>query len=124
MLARRKRRAHKRVQRQAAAIAAVGGGGTNNNLRERSSSRLRVLADHQASDRDNGTVVLEREHANKQTRDQLVGAVRKHFNAMSVNEGDVMARFIYVVRHAAGSAASNGPTGEEKGNGFRLRFNP
>jgi hypothetical protein len=46
----------------------------------------------------------------KATHFQLASAVRRHFNSQQVSEGDVIAKFVYVVRHS-GSAAKAGGTG-------------
>ena len=37
--------------------------------------------------------------AQRQTPGSLALAVRRHFNSAQVNEGDAIARFLYVVRH-------------------------
>jgi hypothetical protein len=46
----------------------------------------------------------------KATHSQLASAIRRHFNSQQVSEGDVIAKFVYVVRHS-GSAAKTGGTG-------------
>ena len=53
----------------------------------------------------------DRSEAGRIGKEALAMAVRKHFNSMSVNEGDVVARFAYVVR-------------QHDGREFRLRFRP
>lgn len=34
------------------------------------------------------------------THSQLASTVRRHFNSQQVSEGDVIAKFVYVVRHS------------------------
>ena len=46
----------------------------------------------------------------KATHSQLASTVRRHFNSQQVSEGDVIAKFVYVVRHSD-SAAKAGGTG-------------
>ena len=90
----------------------------------------------------------------KATHAQIASAVRRHFNSQQVSEGDVIAKFVYVVRHSGSAAkaggigavgmsgskiigvgASEADAGWEIGNsgreedkrrdiGFRLRFRP
>lgn len=83
-------------------------------LKERSSSRLKVTGN--AAGTSNLTINFD--ESGRQTKEQLAIAVRKHFNAMSVHEGEVVARFTYVVRQIAGS--SDG----DLDKGFRMRFKP
>jgi Sin3 binding region of histone deacetylase complex subunit SAP30 len=101
--ARRKQRELKKRRKEMAA-----------GLKERSSSRLKGTANGAG----NNTRSAGLEENCKQTKEQLAMAVRKHFNAMSVNEGEVVARFTYVVRQVAGS--SDG----DQDKGFRMRFQP
>lgn len=81
--------------------------------KERSSSRLKG-----ATNGGGATASDDFDESGKQTKEQLAFAVRKHFNAMSVSEGDVVARFTYVVRQIASS--SDG----DQDKGFRMRFKP
>ncbi|KAF7510491.1 hypothetical protein GJ744_006337 [Endocarpon pusillum] len=83
-------------------------------LKERSSSRLKGAANGAAND----TSAIDNNECDKHTKEQLAMAVRKHFNAMSVSEGEVVARFTYVVRQIAGSIDGDGD------KGFRMRFKP
>ena len=83
-------------------------------LKERSSSRLKGAA-NTASDISS----LDLDDTGRQTKEQLAIAVRKHFNAMSVSEGEVVARFTYVVSHIAAST-----TDADEDKGFRMRFKP
>lgn len=53
-------------------------------------------------------------------KNELAMAVRKHFNGMAVNEGEVMARFAYLVRGGGGGGGPGGGVERE----FRLRFRP
>lgn len=99
--ARRKQREQRRNRKEMAA------------LKERSSSRLKG-----AANAVNNILSVDSDGNGKQTREQLAMTVRKHFNAMSVSEGDVVARFTYVVRQIAGS-----PDGDQD-KGFRMRFKP
>jgi hypothetical protein len=80
--------------------------------RERSSDRLKGI-----TTTTNGTQAPAPPGANtsigaagKATHSQLASAVRRHFNSQQVSEGDVIAKFVYVVRHSA-SAAKAGGTG-------------
>jgi Sin3 binding region of histone deacetylase complex subunit SAP30 len=82
-------------------------------LKERSSSRLKGAANGAGN-----TSSIDVDESGKQTKERLAMAVRKHFNAMSVSESEVVARFTYVVRHMAGS--SDG----DQDKGFRMRFKP
>lgn len=82
--------------------------------KERSTSRLKGGTNVAAN-----LSSVDMEETGKQTKDQLATAVRKHFNAMSVSEAEVVARFTYVVRH---NAASMTEADEDKG--FRMRFKP
>ncbi len=83
-------------------------------LKERSSSRLKGAANSATTD----TSAIENNESDKHTKEQLAMAVRKHFNAMSVSEGEVVARFTYVVRQIAASTDGDGD------KGFRMRFKP
>lgn len=100
--ARRKQRMLKKSRKE------IGSG-----LKERSSSRLKGAA----NGADN-TSSLDSVEIGKQSKEQLATAVRKHFNAMSVSEGEVVARFTYVVRHTAGSLDG------DQDQCFRMRFRP
>jgi Sin3 binding region of histone deacetylase complex subunit SAP30 len=82
--------------------------------KERSSSRLKGAASNA-----NNISSMDFEDSGRQTKEQLATAVRKHFNAMSVSEGEVVARFTYVVRHIAASM-----TDADEDKGFRMRFKP
>lgn len=97
--AKRKRRELKKCQKHAVVC-----------LKERSSSRLKGTVSNPSA--------IEFDESGKQTKEQLATAVRRHFNAMSVSEGEVVARFTYVVRQIATS--SDG----DQDNGFRMRFQP
>lgn len=58
-------------------------------------------------------------------RDELAMAVRKHFNGMGVNEGEVVARFAYLVngnKSGGGGGGAGAAGGVERE--FRLRFRP
>ena len=46
----------------------------------------------------------------KATHSQLASAIRRHFNSQQVNETDVIAKFVYVVKRSS-SAAKAGGTG-------------
>ena len=81
--------------------------------KERCSSRLRGSV-HGAGNPS----IVDADDSGKQTKEQLAMAVRKHFNAMSVSEGEVVARFTYVVRQLASSSDKDQDTG------FRMRFKP
>lgn len=81
--------------------------------KERSSSRLKGPPNGRGT-----TPSIDIDESGKQTKEQLAMAVRKHFNAMSVSEGEVVATFTYVVRQIAGS--SDG----DQDKGFRMRFKP
>ena len=83
-------------------------------LKERSSSRLKEAANGAANDKS----AIDNNECDKHTKEQLATAVRKHFNAMSVSEGEVVARFTYVVRQIATSTDGDGD------KGFRMRFKP
>ncbi len=82
-------------------------------LKDRSRWRLKGTANGASN-----TPSIDIDESGKQTKEQLAMAVRKHFNAMSVSEGEVVARFTYVVRQIAGS--SDG----DQDKGFRMRFKP
>lgn len=84
------------------------------NLKERSSSRLKGAASGAATDAS----AIDNNECDKHTKEQLAMAVRKHFNAMSVSEGEVVAKFTYVVRQIAASTDGDGD------KGFRMRFKP
>jgi Sin3 binding region of histone deacetylase complex subunit SAP30 len=101
--ARRKQRALRKPRRDTAA-----------GLKERSSSRLKGAANSAA----NSTPSIDYNESDKQTKEQLAMAVRKHFNAMSVSECEAVARFTYVVKQIAGASD------EDQDRGFRMRFNP
>lgn len=101
------RRKLQRVKKARYETAAAG-------LKERSSSRLKGAANNAGN-----ISSIDLDDSGRQTKEQLATAVRKHFNAMSVSEGEVVARFTYVVRHIA---ASTTDTDEDKG--FRMRFQP
>lgn len=62
--------------------------------------------------------IVDVDDSGKQTKEQLAMAVRKHFSAMSVSEGEVVARFTYVVRQIASSSD------RDQDKGFRMRFKP
>jgi hypothetical protein len=100
--ARRKQRELKKSRREAVA-----------GQKERSSSRLKGPPNGRGT-----TPSIDIDESGKQTKEQLAMAVRKHFNAMSVSEGEVVATFTYVVRQIAGS--SDG----DQDKGFRMRFKP
>ena len=55
----------------------------------------------------------------KATHSQLASTVRRHFNSQQVSEVDVIAKFVYVVRHS-GSAAKAGGTGAVGINGSKI----
>ena len=55
----------------------------------------------------------------KATHSQLASTIRRHFNSQQVSEGDVIAKFVYVVRHS-GSAAKAGGTGAVGINGSKI----
>jgi Sin3 binding region of histone deacetylase complex subunit SAP30 len=101
--ARRKQRALRKRRRDTAA-----------GVKERSSSRLKGAANGAV----NSTPSIDHNESGKQTKEQLAMAVRKHFNAMSVSEGEVVARFTYVVKQRAGSSDA------DQDRGFRMRFKP
>lgn len=44
----------------------------------------------------------------KATHSQLASTVRRHFNSQQVSEGDVIAKFVYVVRHSSSAAKADG----------------
>lgn len=100
--ARRKQRELKKSRRHMAA-----------GPKERSSSRLKGSGNGAANPSP-----VDIDESGTQTKEQLAMAVRKHFNAMSVSEGEVVARFTYVVRQIASS--SDG----DQDKGFRMRFKP
>lgn len=100
--ARRKQRELKKNRREMAA-----------GNKERSSSRLKGIADGAGN-----ASHVDLDESGRQSKEQLAMAVRKHFNAMSVSEGEVVARFTYVVRHMAGSVDA------DQDQGFRMRFKP
>ena len=80
--------------------------------RERSSDRLKeITAINNATQAGviTGVTALTGA-AGKATHSQLASAVRRHFNSQQVSEGDVIAKFVYVVRHS-GSAAKAGGIG-------------
>ena len=104
MVAARRKERQSRKSRKAAVAS----------LKERSSSRLKGAASNA-----NNISSINLEEGGRQTKEQLAIAVRKHFNAMSVNEGEVVARFTYVVRHIAVSI-----TDADEDKGFRMRFRP
>lgn len=81
--------------------------------KERSSSRLKGAVNGSAN-----TSSSEFDEHGRQTKEQLAMAVRRHFNAMSVSEGETLARFTYVVKHTAGTYDG------DQDNGFRMRFKP
>jgi Sin3 binding region of histone deacetylase complex subunit SAP30 len=81
--------------------------------KERSSSRLKGAATGAANSSSG-----EFDEYGRQTKEQLALAVRRHFNAMSVSEGETLARFTYVVKHTAGSYDG------DQDKGFRMRFKP
>ena len=67
------------------------------------------------------------------SRDQLANNVRKHFNNLAVSEGEVLAKFRYLVRQGGLAETAHRPRegtglgGLHNGGGereFRLRFNP
>lgn len=90
------------------------GSDTAAGLKERSSSRLKGAANSAV----NSTPSINNNESGKQTKEELAMAVRKHFNSMSVSEGEAVARFTYVVKQIAG--ASDG----DQDRGFRMRFKP
>ena len=47
----------------------------------------------------------------KTTHSQLASTVRRHFNSQQVSEADVIAKFVYVVRHSNTPAKNGGATG-------------
>jgi Sin3 binding region of histone deacetylase complex subunit SAP30 len=55
----------------------------------------------------------------KATHSQLASTIRRHFNSQQVSEGEVIAKFVYVVRHS-GSAAKAGGTGAVGINGSKI----
>jgi len=81
--------------------------------RERSSERLKGIT--ATSNQTNQTLVASSTNTSigvegKATHSQLASAVRRHFNSQQVSEADVIAKFVYVVRHS-GSVARAGGTG-------------
>lgn len=107
--ARRKRRDAKHHARRKDTTAVVS---SKQKDRERSSDRLKGI-----TTATNATQALVTPSANastgaagKATHSQLASAVRRHFNSQQVSEGDVIAKFVYVVRHSR-SVAKAGGTG-------------
>ncbi len=119
--------------------------------RERSSDRLKTIS----SNNNSGPAVQGNPlfgAEGKTTHTQLASMVRRHFNSQQVSEADVIANFVYVVRHSSTPAKGGdavgmkgskvlgigpfepeagceiGSSGREedkrKDLGFRLRFKP
>jgi hypothetical protein len=87
--------------------------------RERSSDRLKgITASHVNSTHASGTSTSTGAEG-KATHSQLASTIRRHFNSQQVSEGDVIAKFVYVVRHSA-SAAKAGGTGAVGINGSKI----
>lgn len=86
--------------------------------RERSSERLK-----QAGDNSNGVSAMPAPtrsvtSGQRQSPASLALTVRRHFNSAQVNEGDAIARFLYVVRHGGhgdGDVSLIGGDGDGKG---------
>jgi hypothetical protein len=90
--------------------------------RERSSDRLKGIT----ASNSNSTHALAAPGTStsigaegKATHPQLASTIRRHFNSQQVSEGEVIARFVYVVRHS-GSAAKAGGTGAVGINGSKI----
>ena len=90
--------------------------------RERSSDRLKGIT----ASNSNSTHALAAPATStstgaegKATHSQLASTIRRHFNSQQVSEGDVIAKFVYVVRHS-GSAAKAGGTGAVGINGSKI----
>lgn len=80
--------------------------------RERSSERLKQLGVAET------TILPSAGSGQRQPPATLALAVRRHFNSAQVNEGDAIARFLYVVRHGGhgeGNIRLIGGNGDGKG---------
>jgi hypothetical protein len=90
--------------------------------RERSSDRLKGIT----ASNSNGTHAPAAPGTStsigaegKATHSQLASTIRRHFNSQQVSEGEVIAKFVYVVRNS-GSAAKAGGTGAVGINGSKI----
>ncbi|APA05335.1 hypothetical protein SS1G_09739 [Sclerotinia sclerotiorum 1980 UF-70] len=73
------------------------------------SSYNQIVLSQSSIGRMSPTMVRKKEHK-RQSKEQLANTVRKHFNSQSVNENDVIVKFLYKVRYQ-----------DKK---FRMRFMP
>ena len=66
--------------------------------RERSSERLKQTSETQSAHASTSINTISM-YGQRQPPASLALAVRRHFNSAQVNEGDAIAKFLYVVRH-------------------------
>jgi hypothetical protein len=86
--------------------------------RERSSERLKQVGENSNSVTAVPAPTSSATSTQRQAPASLALAVRRHFNSAQVNEGDAIARFLYVVRHGGhgdGDIRLIGGDGDGKG---------
>jgi hypothetical protein len=107
VLTRRKIREARRRRREAEGAAS-----SKAKDNERSSDRLKVFNNNVQSQATTAQIENAAGRGGvRQPHTQLALSIRRHFNSQQVIEGDVIAKFVYVVRHSNAAATLGGGSG-------------